>query len=326
MGKIIILWLAAILGPCGLLAPGNAAAAPVKICYGSASSALLPIAREQGFFKALGVEVELLPYTSGKDSLQAMLDGKCDLATVAQTPVVHHSLRRRDFLILTSLSVSDDFEKIIVRQDRGINGPADLAGRRFALPKFATQHYLLDTYLTTNGLRPEAVERRYVHHNEALKLFRAGEVDGIVHREPEVAHLLAEFGGRAKALDSRGLCVSAYLLVGRRDFSESQPRVVEKLLRGLVQAEDYARRQPAAAQKIAARVYGADREQIKLIWGLHNYRISLDQSLLFILENMARWEIGQMAESSRPAIPYYLDFIYFDALKAVRPEALTIIH
>jgi len=326
MKKTTILLLAALAGQFWLFPSIGQAAEPVKICFGSASSALLPIAKEQGFFKAAGVEVAMLPYTSGKDSIQAMLDGKCDLATVAQTPVVHHSLSRRDFLILANLSVSDDFEKIIVRRDRGINKPADLAGRRFALPRFATQHYLLDTYLTTNGLAPETVERRYVHHNEALKLFRAGEVDGIVHREPEVAHLLAEFGGRAKVLNSRSLCVSVYLLVGRRDFVEQQPRVIEKLLHGLVRAEDFARRQPAAAQEIAARTYGADREQIKLIWGLHNYRISLDQSLLFILENMARWETGLMEAAPRPAMPDYLEFIYFDALHAVRPEAVTIIH
>jgi len=302
------------------------AADRVSVCYGSASSALLPIARDQGFFKAEGIEIDLRPYTSGKNSIQAMLDGKCDLATGAQTPVVHHSLSRRDFLVVANLSVSDDFEKIVVRSDRGIHGPADLRGRKVALPEFTTQHYLLDTYLLTNGLQLQDVQRVYLHHNDVLKAFRRGEVDGMVHREPEVRHLLEEFGDKAKVLPSRSLCVAAYLLAGKRDFVQKNPALINRVLRALLRAEDYAKKEPEKARDIAARTYGADREEINQIWALHNYRVSLDQSLLLLLENMARWEIGLQPSAQRAAMPNYLDFIYLDGLKAIRPEAVTIIH
>jgi len=320
------LLLAALLGQFGFAPLASHAADRVSVCYGSASSALLPIARDQGFFKAEGIEIDLHPYTSGKNSIQAMLDGKCDLATGAQAPVVHHSLRRKDFLIVANLAVSDDFEKIVVRSDRGVHGPADLRGRKIALPEFTTQHYLLDTYLLINGLKLQDVQRVYLHHNEVLKAFQRGEVDGLVHREPEVQKLLAEFGNKAKVLPSTSLCVSAYLLVGKRDFVQKNPAVVKRVLRALLRAEDYAKKEPAKARDIAARTYGADREEIKKIWGLHNYRVSLDQSLFLLLENMARWEIGLQTSTQRSTMPNYLDFIYLDGLKAIRPEAVTIIH
>jgi len=321
-----MLLLATLLGQFAFAPLTSHAADRVSVCYGSASSALLPIARDRGFFMAEGIEIDLLPYTSGKNSIQAMLDGKCDLATGAQAPVVHHSLKRKDFLIVANLAVSDDFEKIVVRSDRGIHGPADLRGRRIALPEFTTQHYLLDTYLLTSGLELNDVQRVYLHHNEVLKAFRRGEVDGIVHREPEVRQLLEEFGGKAKVLPSRSLCVSAYLLVGKRDFVQKKSAVITRVLRALLRAEDYAKKEPAKARDIAARSYAADREEIDKIWALHNYRVSLDQPLLLLLENMARWEIGQQPSTQRSAMPNYLDFIFFDGLKTVRPEAVTIIH
>jgi len=209
---------------------------------------------------------------------------------------------------------------------RGINSVNDLRGRKIALPEFTTQHYLLDTYLQTNGLKVQDVQRVYLHHNEVLKAFRRGEVDGLVHREPEIRQLLAEFGGKAKILPSRSLCVSAYLLAGKRDFVQKNPAVIKRVLRALLRAEDYAKKEPAKARNIAARTYGADQEEIKKIWGLHNYRVSLDQSLFLLLENMARWEIGLQPPAQRAPMPNYLEFLYLDGLKAIRPEAVTIIH
>ncbi len=321
-----LLLLAILLSQLVFVPLTSHAAYRVSVCYGSVSSALLPIARELGYFKDEGIEIDLRPYTSGKNSIQAMLDGICDLATGAQTTVVHHSLSRKDFLIVANLAVSDDFEKIIVRSDRGIHGPADLRGRRIALPEFTTQHYLLDTYLLTNGLDLLDVQRRYLPHEEMLTAFRRSEVDGIVYREPEIHQLLKEFGDKVIILPSRSLCVSAYMLTGKRDFILKKPAVISGVLRALLRAEDYAKKEPDKARDIAARTYGADREEIKQIWKLHNYRVSLDQSLLLLLENMARWEIGMQPSTQRSTMPNYLDFIFYDGLKTARPEAVTIIH
>jgi len=41
---------------------------------------------------------------------------------------------------------------------------------------------------------------------------------------------------------------------------------------------------------------------------------------------VARWHLGRLPSAQRPTIPNYLDFIDLDALKAVQPESVTIIH
>lgn len=320
--RIILLFLGLVLS-----FPGDCQALEkVSVCIGSASSSLLPIALEQGYFRAEGVEMELRPFTSGKNSMQAMLDGKCDLATTAQTPIVNHSMTRRDFLVVANLSLSDDFEKIVVRADRGILKATDLKGRRIALPEFTTQHYLLDTFLAYHGFKNTEVQRLYLHHNEVIKAFQRGEVDAVVHREPETTQLVEEFGGKARVMPSKGLCVAIYALVGKRDFVQNNPATMVKVLRALLRAEEFAKKEPSRAKAIAAKTYKADQAQIEQIWAAHTFHVSINQPLLFLLENMARWQIGLLPAAQRKPLPNYLDFLYLDALKLVKPEAVTVIY
>ncbi|MCX7180314.1 MAG: nitrate ABC transporter substrate-binding protein, partial [Proteobacteria bacterium] len=115
-------------------------------------------------------------------------------------------------------------------------------------------------------------------------------------------------------------------LVGGRDTVRKNPAVIEQVLRALVRAGRYAREQPDKAKAQLASFFNAPESEINFLWPLKEHRVTLDQSLPFLLENAARWEIGMMASAQRPALPNYLDFIYLDGLRAVKPAAVTIIH
>ena len=56
------------------------------------SSALMLVASSQDMFHDAGVNVVSQPFELGKDALQSLLDGKSDLAVVADTPVTFAQL------------------------------------------------------------------------------------------------------------------------------------------------------------------------------------------------------------------------------------------
>ena len=309
-----------------LTAPPTQAADKVTLCYGSGASVLVPLARHLDFYAAEGIVAELSPFPSGKQAMEAMFAGKCALAVAAEPPVVHYSLSRNDFSIVAAIAVSNNFERIIVRSDRGIVAPAKLSGRRIALTEFTTAHYFLDLYLAANGLAPQEVTKVYLPAQDVASAFRRGDVDAAVHWEPNIQMLAKEFGARAKVFTSPGLHVSPFLLIGNRDYLRKNPANVERILRALLRAERWAKEQPANARALMASDNKGSVEELDLLWSLNDFRVTLDQSLLFILENVARWEIGLMAPAQRPTLPNFLDFIYLDGLKAVKPAALTIIH
>ena len=298
----------------------------VAICYGAAFPSLIPIAKYRDFYAAEGISVDLLPFPSGKQAMEAMFAGKCALAAAAESPVAHHSLSRNDFSVIAAIAISNSPERIVVRSDRGILAPANLSGRRIAVPEFTTAHYFLDMYLAANGLAPKDVTKVYLPAQDVIQAFRHGDVDAAAHWEPNIQTLAAEFGAKAKVLASPGLHINPFLLIGMRDYLNKNPASVERVLRALLRAERWTKDQPASAKALMARDCSASLEEIELIWSLNDFRVSLDQSLLFILENAARWEIGLTPPAQRPTVPNYLDFIDVGGLKKVKPELVTIIN
>ncbi len=59
-------------------------------------------------------------------------------------------------------------------------------------------------------------------------------------------------------------------------------------------------------------------------WSNFKHSVALDQELLISMEDKARWVIENKLTDAKK-VPNYLNFIYFDALEAVKPERISII-
>jgi NitT/TauT family transport system substrate-binding protein len=304
---------------------GALAAEKLTICYSNPAFALIPLAKTQGFFAKEGLEVEISHKPSGFQALQAMLKGDCALSTAAAQPVIFQSLRRNDVRILANIASSGNYNRIIVRRDRGIRAPADLRGRRVAVMEGTSAHYFLDTFLIAHGLAPGEVTKLYLPAQGISEKFRRGEVDAAALWEPYILKLAKEFGDKAQVLTESGLVVDPFLLIVRNDTLKKQPAAMRNVLRALIKAEHYAREQPGKTKALIAAHYGLNAHETEASWALLDFRVSLDQPLLFILESVARWQIRQMPPAQRPKLPNFLDFLYLDALKAVKPGAVTVI-
>ena len=78
------------------------------------------------------------------------------------------------------------------------------------------------------------------------------------------------------------------------------------------------------SRRLVAEFIKADKAYLDEIWGLYDYRVTLDQALLVNLEEQTRWVMKYRLTASND-MPNYLDFIYVDGLQAVKPEAVRII-
>jgi len=66
-----------------------------------------------------------------------------------------------------------------------------------------------------------------------------------------------------------------------------------------------------------------DQISLDAVWTQYNFSLSLDQPLILAMEDEARWAIGNGLTDEK-TVPNFLNYIYTDALKAVKPEGVMI--
>ena len=76
-------------------------------------------------------------------------------------------------------------------------------------------------------------------------------------------------------------------------------------------------------KKIAERLQ-LDEIYLDSTWVKCTFSVTLEQQLLLVMEEQARWMIENRL-TGRTTVPNYLNFIYPDALETVKPKSVTII-
>jgi NitT/TauT family transport system substrate-binding protein len=117
----------------------------------------------------------------------------------------------------------------------------------------------------------------------------------------------------------------SFNMAGTRDYVVSHAEMIKKLTRALVRAERLCRDEPDAAHQIIASALNVSLENLQELWPSYRFNVTLDQSLLLTLEDETRWAIKNQL-TDRTSIPNYLEHVYPDALEAVTPAAVTVIH
>ena len=79
----------------------------ITVAYTTSFSAILvPLAFAKGFFAEEGLDAQPQPYAFGKVALDSVLNGKADLATVADTPIMFAVLDNQKIAILAAIQTS----------------------------------------------------------------------------------------------------------------------------------------------------------------------------------------------------------------------------
>ncbi len=151
-----------------------------------------------------------------------------------------------------------------------------------------------------------------------------GEVDAVSIWNPHAIQLQKELGGNGITMYGEGIYTETFNLVTMQDFVNDNPEVIKKVLRALINAEKFIKERPDESISIITSFIKMDRSQLIELWDIYNFEVTLDQSLLVTLEAEARWAIKNKL-TDNTEVPNYLDYIYFDALEEVKPEAVGII-
>ena len=282
------------------------------------------IAQTQGFFSDEGLDVTLKEYASGKKATQALFAGEVAISTVADMPAVFESFKREDFCIIATFAYSFHMAKIIARKDSGIKKGVDLKGKKVGANRGTSSHFFLVVSLIHNRLSISDVEMINIKTVDLPTALKNNEVDAISAWQPYTLTAMQLLGDNAVELPSSENYRTTFSFAVMKMFAKEHPEILQKFLRAIDKAAAFIRKDREKAQEIIAGSFNLDKNVVNSAWDDFVFGISLDQPLLVSWDNIARWAIKNGLVNKKK-IPNYLNYIYLDALQAVKPNSITII-
>ena len=285
---------------------------------------LIHIASAKGCFENEGLDVVVQQHPSGKSAFNALLEGEADLATAAETPIIHAIMRGEKIGILATISSSEKNKMIVARKDKGVSIPNDLKGKRIGVTVGTNADFFMHSFLIMHGISRDEVEVINVGSNAIVDALTSGEVDAVSTWNPYISILQKGLGDNGVTFSGERIYRETFNIATKQDFANENPESIRKVLRALIKAQEFIKENPDEARETVAGKIGMDKAALSELWELYDFKVTLDQSLLVTLESEARWAIKNKL-TDRTEVPNYLDYIYYDALEEVKPEAVTII-
>lgn len=312
-------WLAA-RGPA---APAGEREAVTVGVYPGEISAPLYVARERGFFDSHRLEVSFREYETGALAAQDLIAGEVDMATAADFVLVNNSFRHGDLRALASMAMPRTHHLVALREG-GIEEVADLEGKRVGITMGTNSEFIAARFLVLNGLGAQDVTWVDLEPSGLGPALAGRQVDAVAAWDPYAYEIERQLGDKALSWPTQGGQGFFWLLLSREQFLADRPGAAEGVLASLVEAEGYIYSHPREAREIAAAPMGLDQAYMDYVWPEIDFSVNLQQGLLLALEDQARWVMERKLGNGR-AMPNYLDFIYLEGMRRVRPEAVTVI-
>ncbi|MEK7548021.1 MAG: NrtA/SsuA/CpmA family ABC transporter substrate-binding protein [Patescibacteria group bacterium] len=282
------------------------------------------IAEDQGYFKENGLDVIIKEYDFGKTACDDMLAGKVDIGTCADFVVTSYSFDVLDVKVLASIAKSNT-DYIVARVDKGINQPSDLKGKKVGFAPKTKAEYFLGKWLTSNSLDYKEIVPVKLTPKEIVEAISKGDIDAASIWQPYPYEIQKRLGAQVKLWSGQSGQEFYCLLVSRGEWLKQHPEATQRFLKAMIRAEEYVDRNPEAVKNFIARRFNYDTALVESLWSQNKLVVSLPHELLLAMTDGSHWRINNNLTADKTTVPNYLHFIYFDALEAVKPEAVTII-
>jgi NitT/TauT family transport system substrate-binding protein len=220
----------------------------------------LYVAKEKGFFKKAGLDVDLKIIEASSDALAAMQGGQIEV--VAST-VDNFSLfvgNGANLSLLMTLDESAGGDGIVARKE--VASVADLKGRTVGVQKGSIAQFLLAQALDKASLTMNDVKAIDMKSGDAGAAFVAGSLDAAVTWQPWLGKAAATDNGKV-LIDTRampGLIVDA--LAARGDFARDHAADFKAFVNAYFDAVEFMKTDPAAANEIIARNLKMSKETL----------------------------------------------------------------
>lgn len=217
-------------------------------------------------------EIDWRKFDSGAEVITAVASGDVQIGYVGSSPLAaaaSHQLPIQTFLIATQIGAA---EALVTRDGSGIKSPADLVGKKIAVPFVSTGHYSLLAALKHWNIDPASVQVLNLAPPAIIAAWKRGDIDATYVWDPALG--VAKENGKVLITSGELSKLGAPTFdawIVRKDFAAKHPEVVKAFAKVTLDAYADYRQNPQAwlsnPSNIAkvVKLSGAKAEDIPLL-------------------------------------------------------------
>jgi NitT/TauT family transport system substrate-binding protein len=217
------------------------------------------LARDKGFFKENGLDVELQIIEDAALYMAAVAAGKLDGNASTIDEIMKYRSPDFCFKAVVALDDSHGGDGVLVQTD--INSLADLKGKAVGMNEGSVSQFWFNILLKREGMTEKDLEITNMTADDAAAAFIAGQIPAAVTWEPHLTLVRTKNQGKVliDSASTPGLIVDVVSLTC--DYIDKNPKDVEAFVKGLYKAVDFIKTNPDEAYAIMAKGVGGYLEK-----------------------------------------------------------------
>ena len=218
---------------------------------------LMWYAKEKGWDKEAGLDIEMKLFNSGPDILNALPAGEWRFAAVGALPAMLGNLRYGTSIIAQANNEAALCTSVVVRADSPIakvkgwnkdypevyGSPETVRGKTFLATTLTSSHYALSTWLHVLGLKDSDVVIKNMDQSQVVGAFENNIGDGVALWAPHM------YAGQEKGWKIAGdlhMCKvgNPIVLIADTAYAEKNPEITAKFLSIYLRAVNMLQKEP----------------------------------------------------------------------------------
>jgi NitT/TauT family transport system substrate-binding protein len=223
------------------------------------------VAKDKGLFENHGIDAELLMYETAQPMMQALVEGKIDIAGYTALPITYNGMLRsnKELYFLTTMVEDQDHRISYLLRPKTADGETpsiksvnDLKGKKIGiLPTIAYKAWL-EVILRKNGLDPDKdVTVQQIAPPQQPLILQSGGVDALFTNDPAATSAIQS--GVAELVSDVVDCpqyITDPFPFGSfnvsKQWADANPELFKKLTAALNEAVDFVNENPSEAKEV----------------------------------------------------------------------------
>lgn len=240
--------------------------APEVLRIGYQKSAVnLVVIKQQGVLEKRfpGTRVQWLEFPAGPQLLEALSVGSLEFGLTGDSPPVFAQAAGKDLYYVGAEPSKPESSAILVLPDSPVRTLHDLKGRKVALQKGSSAHFLLVRAVQKAGLKWSDIQPVYLTPADARAAFERRSVDAWAIWDPFYA--ATELAIRPRVITSgKGLSGNNSFYLASQALVHQHPETIDALFEELSRADRFVQQHRPEAIKLIADFSGLDAGVVSL--------------------------------------------------------------